>query len=174
MKNTYIIVFWLAVCLSSLISGCDRQPGETESKAQRRSAPDFTLNTLDNGVFSSDKLHGMVSLLVFFDPTCSDCIHSLVDLKKFYLTNTNKFHEVNVVAIASIATELEQIDAVLKGMDFPFRISIDHGEKLKRKFGVTAFKSVGYLVDKEGYIAKEYVGHIDFNTLAKDITAVSS
>jgi len=159
------------------ISGCsgsdDRESGaETGIKdlqVQGRKMPSFTLPrplAEDNPV-SSESLQGKVVLVTFFASWCRSCLEEIPLLKKLQ----KKFGEENFVIIAMAVdreNELGLKNLIQKQkINYPVLLA---DEALKKDFGGIAVLPTMFLVNRDGLLLKKYSGHIERDSLVRDIS----
>ena len=180
MNSRYIYQFVLTaaafVVLLLAIPGCtepdEREPGTktgiTNLEAQGRWMPSFTLPSpvAEGPAFSSDALAGKVVLVSFFASWCRSCLEEIPLLKKMQ----KKFGEENFTILA-IALDREN-ELGLKNLiqkqkiNYPVLLA---DETVKKDFGGIAILPTMFLINREGILLKKYSGHIERDSLIRDI-----
>lgn len=123
-------------------------------------APDFRVADITNNkVVSLADYKGKALLLNFFSIDCPSCKRELPDIEELMQQGKDRGLEVLLVS----ADEPERLKAFLKERDSPLTATHDPG-KAHRAFGVD---TIPYLVviDSEGFIRADYVGHIRWSDI---------
>jgi thiol-disulfide isomerase/thioredoxin len=154
-------VLSLSLCIAwvFLFSHCAKE-GKPPS-----SAPDFTLQSLDNQEITLSKLKGKVVLLDFWATWCAPCRESIPHL--IQLHNSYREKGLEVIGMNLDKGSLETVHRFGKSMDIPYPITITT-EDIARDYGVTALPTT-VLIDKTGKIRQKLLG---FNSeISKKMTA---
>lgn len=158
MKRFFHVVFILA--FSMAIIGC----GQKASIAQP--APDFTLNDLNGNSVSLADFKGKVIILDFFATWCPPCreeIPHLVELQNVY---ANK--GLQTVGISLDKTGIDSVKKFVTSYNINYPVAIATG-KIIKDYGPIQFIPTIFVIDKNGNIAKKYVGFKAKDILEKDI-----
>ena len=191
MKQSKLFIIFVFVITLFLFIGCaetgrpEQLPEETEVEEDIIDGRKY-LDDQSAGVFEGDKiksfylednscnsvrsvdLKGKVSLLNFWTSWSleSEAVNDI-------LTDYNKRFEdvMNIVSVNVTAVEGHNLEYVIKyirnkGYDFP--IYFDLEGIVAKQYLIRSFPTT-YLVDKEGVVAKIYVGEINEKDLMKDI-----
>jgi thiol-disulfide isomerase/thioredoxin len=130
--------------------------------------PAFSLPSLhtDDSVTTSESLKGKVLLVSFFASWCRSCLEEIPLLKKMQTT----FGEENF-AIIAMAIDYENIGGIknlIKKQKINYQVLLTD-EATKENFGGIAVLPTMFLVNREGLLLKKYFGHIERDSLNKDI-----
>jgi cytochrome c biogenesis protein CcmG/thiol:disulfide interchange protein DsbE len=162
MRRFFLIPFLILCIYVSwvfLLSHCAEE-GKTPS-----SAPDFTLESLNNQEITLSKLKGKVVLLDFWATWCAPCRESIPHL--IQLHNSYKEKGLEIIGMNLDKGSLETIHQFGKSMGIPYPITIAT-EDVARDYGVTALPTT-VLIDKTGRIRQKLLG---FNSeISKQMTA---
>jgi thiol-disulfide isomerase/thioredoxin len=173
----YLLAVMLLVQLAA--AGCTG-PDDLESTSpvvvvemsrEGRQMPAFNLPSLhtDDTITSSESLKGKVVLITFFASWCRSCLEEIPLLKKMQ----TKFGAEDF-AIIAMATDYENI-AGIKNMIQKQKINYQvllTDEATKENFGGIAVLPTMFLVNREGLLLKKYFGHIERDSLVKDIRKI--
>lgn len=78
--NSFIAMVVVVVCVSSCVTDDDK----VTSLKEGDKVPEFTVELNDGSTLSTSDLRGHMSLLVFFNTSCSDCRQELPILQRVY------------------------------------------------------------------------------------------
>ncbi len=172
---TYCLYVTLAFGLL-LMAGCtgssDLEPasatGIMDLHKEGRRMPEFNLPSAlsENSTISSESFKDKVVLVSFFASWCRSCLEEIPLLKKLQ----SRFSDNGFVLIAMAIDHENKIG--LKNLiqkqkiNYPVLLA---DEAIKKEFGGIAILPTMFLVDREGKLLKKYSGHIDRDSLIKDI-----
>jgi peroxiredoxin len=156
-----IVVFLLTSVLLFLVASL-------AAGSEKKSAPDFTLNDLSGRLVSLSSYRGKTILINFWATWCVPCLKEIPDLVKLQRSIKGPF---TVVGIAVASGEPDDITKFTKdhGMNYP--ILLDPDQRAYQKFRLIGLPA-SFLVDKNGTIAKSYVGPQTYEKLIGDIRTV--
>jgi len=146
MRTQFLIPGMIAIIFINIIGTLD---AEDELKVSQI-APAFILKTLDGSevvrsknIFSEKEL----TVLIFWDSYCPDCLETLADCQKFY-KNADKFS----VGLCSINFDKEEnlpkVRGFLKGEEITFPILSDPLSVTVRKYKAKAYDFSFFIIDK--------------------------
>lgn len=121
-----------------------------------RAAPEITLNDINGNAFSLSSLRGKYVVLDFWESTCSWCLASFPDLKRYYSEHPDEFE---IVGIAYSDEMKRWRQAVLEKPGLPW-INLFDDENLHDQYYVTASPTY-VLMDKMGVIVDFPQNHIE-------------
>jgi peroxiredoxin len=176
-QNVFILL-----ALLFMLSGCRGKQGDTKSLQQPvRStiqgsieqvrnksgikAPDFTLAKLNGEKFSLSEFEGQVVLLNFWGTWCAPCLREIPDFIE--LQNNYQTDGLQIVGITLSSGSAQNIQAFVDkwGMNYTVLTDIRNYEthQVTNEFGkVTGRPITGipttFLIDRDGYIVKAYIG----------------
>ena len=165
-----------AVILSLSITGCKGQDktnssapiGIVEMSNEGRQMPAFNLPTLlsEDTVLSSHSLQGKVVLVDFFASWCRSCLEEIPLLKK--LQNTYGKQGLIIVALAVDVEDRMELKNLIQKQNINYQVLLADDE-VKEDFGGISILPTMFLVDQKGKILKKYLGHIERDSLIRDI-----
>jgi len=128
-------------------------------------APDFTLQAVGNGIVSLHDLLGKVVLLNFWGTWCGPCRKEIPDLNKLH----EKYYDdgLRVVGITLSSGSAEDIAKFMKTWKMNYIVLTDIEGNETMDVTVRYGKAVGqpingipttFIIDREGYIVKGYLG----------------
>lgn len=130
-------------------------------------APDVTLVDLDGERVRLADLRGQVVLVNFWATTCVVCVKEMPQLADTY----RRFAGRGLRAFA-VAMPYDRPDWVLNYRErnkLPFPIALDVQGEIARAFDDTRVTPTTFLIDREGRVAKRYIGEPDFAELRQRI-----
>jgi cytochrome oxidase Cu insertion factor (SCO1/SenC/PrrC family) len=159
MKN------WLLACLAFLFFSPSFSQAELPPYKQKNKIPDFEIETVNKGVFTSSKLKKNVPVLImFFSPGCDHCIHQFEDMKK--RMNQLKKYQI-VMATFQPIEELAEFDKKYQISRYP---NIVTGRDTKYFFPpfyeISNFPYMAFY-DKNGKLITTYEGNLSVDNMLK-------
>ncbi len=142
---------------------------QTTTKSMRPAnavkAPDFTLQAVGDGIVSLHDLLGKVVLLNFWGTWCGPCRKEIPDLNKLH----EKYYDdgLRVVGITLSSGSAEDIAKFMKTWKMNYIVLTDIESNETMDVTVRYGKAVGqpingipttFIIDREGYIVKGYLG----------------
>ena len=127
------------------------------SELRGKSAPSFTLTTLEGGKVSLDQYRGKKKIVLsYWASWCGPCRVELAELKQFY----EKYHKDNsdfeILAI-SIDDDREAAETFAQKTKLPFPVLLDLGHEAADAYSVEAIPAM-FVVDKDGTIQQTDIG----------------
>lgn len=168
-----------AVVIMLLLAGCtgrnDREStkgaGVVDMSGQEKKIPEFSLSSpISEETFtSSEILEGKVVLITFFASWCRSCMEEIPLLKK--LQDKYGDQEFSILAIAvDRENELGLKNLIMK-QKINYTVLLAD-EAVKKDFGGIAILPTMFLVSREGILLKKYSGHIERDSLGRDIKQI--
>lgn len=159
------IVSIVGLLCAVLIAGCTRK----EQSTSKAAAPDFTLQDLAGKDVRLADLKGKVVLVEFWATWCPPCRESIPGMERLHASYKDK----GLVTLGISLDDEEEWEDVRKfaaehGISYPV---LKGNEDVSEKFLVRVIPTV-YLVNREGIIAKQYVGGGIDEALEKEIRAL--
>lgn len=160
MRNKLIMV----IVLLAALGGCTRQ----EKTSVISAAPDFTLKDLGGKAVHLAELKGKVVLVEFWATWCPPCRESIPGMERLHKAYQAK--GLVVLGVSMDTSGLDEIRSFAKdfGISYPVLMA---DEEVAAKYMVRAIPVV-YIVNKEGMIARQYLGGAEEGDLEKDIKAL--
>ena len=122
--------------------------------AQRRPAPDFSLQDLAGNNVSSSMFRGKVVLLDFWATWCEPCLADIPILNMLKVKYENRGFEVVAVTLESGSADEIRRHAKLHGINYTVLIGND---SIANKYNVIGFP-IRYLITRDGRIHKKFTG----------------
>ncbi|MEO5360001.1 MAG: TlpA family protein disulfide reductase [Nitrospirota bacterium] len=124
-----------------------------------KTAPDFTLKTLDGKTFSLSSLKGKAILINFWATWCPPCVEELPSMNKLYLKYKQNGFEVVAVDLDSSVAKVKQFIAK---NPLNFVVALDPDKQVAKKLYKVTAQPTSFLINSEGKIIKKYLGSIDW------------
>ena len=123
---------------------------------KRQSAPAFALPNLQGQNVDQTTLQGKVTLINFWFPSCPGCVTEMPKLIRMHQDYQGKNFQIIAVSIPVPSDPLPVVQTYAQTHRLPFTVLHD-AQGHTQQASPTSF-----LVDKNGHIAKTYVGEPDF------------
>lgn len=156
-KVMFLVLFFI------LFAGCTK----TEQISLQR-APDFVLQDLSGKTIKLADFRGKVVLIEFWATWCPPCRESIPGVIRLYNTYNSKGLEVLAVSVDNGGWEDVKNFTRELGMNYPV---LKGTEDVAMKYMVRYIPAI-FLVNKDGIIAKQYLGGGSEETLEKDIRSL--
>ena len=165
-----------AVILLLSITGCNGKDesnstsssGIVEMSNEGRQMPSFSLPSplSEDTVLSSHSLQGKVVLVDFFASWCRSCLEEIPLLNK--LQNTYGKQGLTIIALAVDVEDRMELKNLIEKQKINYQVLLAD-EEVKEDFGGISILPTMFLVDQKGKILKKYLGHIERDSLIRDI-----
>jgi cytochrome c biogenesis protein CcmG/thiol:disulfide interchange protein DsbE len=159
---------FMAILLTGLAAtGCTAAP---QQQGSRQTAPDFNLKTLDGKTLQLSALKGKVVLLDFWATWCPPCKAEIPHFKELYDQYRGKGLEIIGVALDEGGEKDVAPFAQQNQINYP--LAAAGAQQLAQAYGGVRGIPTTFLIDKQGKIAKKYVGYQDKQVFEKEIQAL--
>lgn len=128
---------------------------------KRQSAPDFALPNLQGRTVNHITLQGKVTLINFWFPSCPACATEMPKLIRMHQDYQGKNFQIIAISIPVPRDPLPVVQTYAQTHRLPFTVLHDAQGHTQQAYQVIAAPT-SFLVDKNGRIAKTYVGEPDF------------
>ena len=128
------------------------------------SAPDFSLSDINGGEISLSAFSGKVVILDFFASWCPPCREEIPDFIELEKAYGNKGFAMIGVALVS-AGEAKDFAGKM-GINYPVLVD---DNKVSELYGPIRSIPTTFVIDKNGKVAKIYIGHRPKNVFEADI-----
>lgn len=140
----------------------------SEGGAQRKEAPSFSVETLENNTVSLDDYRGKVLILEFFASWCHICKDATPELKEV----RRNFISENLAILSiesSPSVSIEDVENFRSkyGGDWPFA----KAPEVADKYGVEGYPTT-FIVDRDGYIADKLLGSVGSEVINQKVNSV--
>ncbi len=155
------------ICMTvtlALAAGCTK----SEKPAVSSIAPDFTLQDLTGKAVRLADFKGKVVLVEFWATWCPPCRESIPGMERVHEAYQSKGLVVLGVSMDSDGPETLRSFARERGIKYSI---LQGSDEVADKYMVHAIPTM-FLVNKEGMIARQYLGGADGDVLDKDIQAL--
>jgi len=154
----------IGMVVLGLAAGCTRSGNDAATAA----APDFMLQDLAGKHVRLADLKGSVVLVEFWATWCPPCRESIPGMERL-----NKAYRDKGLVVLGVSLDTSGADTVKSfvresGISYPI---LQGSEEVASKYMVRAIPAM-FLVNKEGMIARQYLGGAEGDTLEKDIKAL--
>lgn len=131
-----------------------------------RAAPQTTFVLLSGERLESQALTGQVVIVNFWATSCPTCIKEMPDMVKTY--EQYRPQGLEFVAVSMAYDPPMYVKNFVETRKLPFKVAMDADGSVARAFGDVQLTPTTFVLDKRGYILKQYVGEpdwADFHTL---------
>jgi thiol-disulfide isomerase/thioredoxin len=166
------VIFFILLATAGCTDSGDLESTSTvgiiEMSNEGRHMPVFSLPSLhtDDSNTTSESLKGKVVLISFFASWCRSCLEEIPLLKKLQ----TKFgaEDFAIVAMAVDYENIAGIKNLIQKQKINYQVLLTD-EATKENFGGIAVLPTMFLVNREGLLLKKYFGHIEMDSLVRDI-----
>ncbi len=159
-------IFAAILLVGLAATGCTAAP----QQGLRQTAPDFNLKTLDGKTLQLSALKGKVVLLDFWATWCPPCREEIPHFKELYTQYRGKGLEIIGVALDEGGEKDVAPFARQNQINYP--LSATGAQQLAQAYGGIRGIPTTFLIDKQGKIAKKYVGYQDKQVFETEIRAL--
>jgi thiol-disulfide isomerase/thioredoxin len=142
------------------------KPGAKE----RKPAPEISLPDVNGRTRTLSEFRGKIVLLDFWATWCEPCLEEIPDLIRFH--DAHKDQNFTIVGVAMDAEGVSVVGPFVRQNKMPYPILISGGD-LPAGYNVLGFPSA-FLIDKDGNIARTYLGPKSYEELERDVSELSS
>ena len=167
MKKTRIAVFLF--CLLGIGTAMGSGASSVWAESARKPAPDFSVKTLDGAALKLSTLKGKVVLLDFWATWCPPCRAEIPHFKELYTQYKGKGLEVIGLALDEQGESAVRPFAQQNGINYPLAAGT---QALAQAYGGILGIPTTFLIDKQGRIAKKFIGYQDKQIFEKEIQAL--
>ena len=126
-----------------------------------KAAPDFALPDLQGKTITNADLKDKVTLINFWFPSCPGCVTEMPKLIRMHQDYQGKNFQIIAISISVPSDPLPVVQTYAQTHRLPFTVLHDAQGRTQQAYQVIAAPT-SFLVDKNGRIAKTYVGEPDF------------
>ena len=159
MKRLSVIAI---VLMGLLVTGMGKSAAEGPA---RQPAADFQLTDLNGKPLSLSALKGKVVLLDFWATWCPPCRMELPHFQELYAAYQGKGLEM--VGL-SVSEKADTVKAFVQQNNLTYPIAIDTPQ-IEQSYGGIRGIPTTFLIDKQGQIAKKYIGYQDKSVFEQEI-----
>jgi peroxiredoxin len=129
----------------------------------REAAPTVPYTLLDGSKSSTQEQRGKVLLVNFWATSCVTCVAEMPQIAATH--EKFKLRGYETVAVAMEYDQPAFVARFAQSRALPFGVAFDKSGEVARAFGDVKLTPTTFLIDKQGRIAKRYVGAPDFVAL---------
>jgi len=165
-----------AIIMLVLLAGCSDQSeresnpgvGIIDMHLEKRQMPVFNLPSplSEDIITTSESLKGKVVLVSFFASWCRSCLEEIPLLKKMQARFGDK--DFAIIAMAIDSENKVGLKNLIQKQKINYQVLLTD-EATKENFGGISVLPTMFLVNREGMLLKKYFGHIERDSLVKDI-----
>jgi len=144
-------------------------PQADDGPSGAKAAPDHTFQTLDGEDVTFADFAGEVAVVNLWGTWCLPCRRELPELAA--LADAYADQEVRIIGIAVDSGDPDDIRSFLEDFGVGYSIWLTEMETAIGKFGAVGFPFT-LIVDREGWIRKEYLGPQTLESLSAEIDAL--
>ena len=166
MSSKRVLIYGIvALCLVGLYIASRRAAQKPKPTASGNAAPDFTLTDIDGKKLTLSDYKGKVVLLDFWATWCTPCreeIPHFVEMQQKF--GSQGFQVIGI----SMDDDAKPVKKFLQDyrINYPLAVGDD---KLAQSFGGILGLPVNFLIDRDGRIAKKYLGATNVSVFDKDV-----
>jgi peroxiredoxin len=136
----------------------------------REAAPEASYVLLSGAKESTQSMKGKVYIVNFWATSCAVCVKEMPEVASTY----SKFAKqgFDVLAVATKDDPPAYVVNFAETRKLPFKVAIDNTGAVAKAFGQIKVTPTSYLIDRQGRIAKRWVGVPDFVLLHAEIEAL--
>lgn len=123
---------------------------------ERKSAPDFTLETLDGKEIKLSDLRGSVVFLDFWATWCGPCVKALPHTQKMSETEDAKQGKMHIFAV-NVGEDKDTVSSFMSENKYTFTVLMDQKNEVAASYEVEGIPRF-IVIDKDGRIAWEVTG----------------
>lgn len=146
---------------------------------KRTIMPDVVFTVLSGQQINSTHLRGKVVVVHFWATSCATCIKEMPHLIRVY--DELRLHaaegaQFELMAVAMDSDPPMYVSHYAETRKLPFKVAMDTGGLIAKAFGDVRLTPTTFVVDKQGYVIKQYLGEPDwdkFQQLLKEQLAKS-
>jgi cytochrome c biogenesis protein CcmG/thiol:disulfide interchange protein DsbE len=142
----------------------DNYAGRTKRPSDASKAPDFSIKDLDGNVISLSQEKGKVVILDFWATWCPPCRAEIPD----FISLNTMFSKKDFVMLGAAVDDPTKVKNFITRMSMNYTVFIADQE-LQNDFGGIRGIPTTFVIDKEGYIVRQYVGYRPKATFEQDI-----
>ena len=162
MKRLAVVCLML-IAVVMLVSGCSKGTSSPASAvvAEKKPAPDISVNSLKNVPLKLSDLKGKVVLLNFWATWCPPCreeIPSMIRLNSFMAGKP-----FQMVAVSIDEGGQTVIDSFLRESGFNLPAYVDSDSKASKTYGITGVPET-FIIDKNGILVKKVIGPLAWDS----------
>ncbi len=131
--------------------------------SSRERAPEFRYTLLDGSAGTSADLRGKVVLINFWATSCAVCVQEMPHL----VATHERFRArgLETLAVAMSHDPPAYVAHFAETRRLPFGVVIDNTGAIARAWGDVRLTPTTFVVDRQGTVARRYVGKPDFDAL---------
>lgn len=133
-----------------------------------QTAPAFSLADLHGNTISNSQLHGKVTFINFWFPSCPGCVSEMPKVIK--MAHDYQGKNFQVLGISQPFDPIESVRNYASSRQLPFTVMYDADGAVGKAFGTQVYPT-SVLINQQGEIIKTFVGEPNFADLYREIDA---
>lgn len=133
-----------------------------------KTAPDFTLQTLDGKEARLSDFRGQPVFINFWATWCPPCRAEIPDMQELY---DNMDIEILAINMTDSESNEEGVATFVDDMELTFPVLMDMEGEVSDRYNVKAYPT-SYMVDAEGKISHVAYGAMNYNTMVQEYEKV--
>ena len=127
------------------------------------SAPDVTFTTINGKKIKLRELHGMPVVVTFWATDCRSCIEEIPHLLELY----HSYHAqgLQMIAVNRYYDPPNHVVEMTKARQLPYDVALDLRNEHAQAFGNVQLTPTTFLIDPEGFIARQITGIFDLQEM---------
>ena len=180
VQKNKVIILITAVFFIFSISSCvkENSPNNTPQSEKAEiieqsnvfagidAASDFSLPTLKGETLRLSSFKGKVIILNFWATWCPPCRAEIPDFIKLYNEYRNK--GLVIIGLNVDTGDVDKVRNFCEKMEISYPIVLSNNE-IKEAYGGIKYIPTTFIINRDGKIAKKYMGYTDFKVFETDI-----
>ncbi len=138
----------------------------------REPAPDVSLPLLDGARSELAAYQGQPVMVVFWATSCPTCIDEMPQIVELYeALGQDGF---KVLGVAMDYDPVDRVRALVARKQLPYTIVLDEGGHIARAFNNVRVTPTTVLIDPEGGVVWQRIGHLNFPAIREQISDMLS
>lgn len=138
----------------------------------REAAPNVSLPLLDGASAELAAYQGRPVMVVFWATSCPTCIDEMPQIVELYEALGQD--GLKVLGVAMDYDPVDRVRALVERKQLPYTIVLDEGGHIARAFNNVRVTPTTVLIDPEGGVVWQRIGHLNFPAIREQVSAMLS